>query len=244
MRKISINLISSSFIFMLSGLTSCNITTVAKANSAHPVLAGQKTIYGNPPTVLGLSAGQARGAFGYDFNRDGVTDWVVSTTQRSYEAWETHSLFIHLSQPNGTFRQVVNSNFDPSDGGDEPWGVSVKLTDCGDLLITSHNTSPFSSSDKRNSYRFRFVGSDFVLQEYTHGYSGHSYGKYRVSYIFDLANRIYRKSDTERCDNEPQKPCPSAVSKHLGNVPTMTFGNFGGHAKVDLVADLEKYVAK
>ena len=235
------NLISSSFIFMLSGLTSCNITAVAKANSANPVLAGQKTIYGNPPTALGLSADQARNAFGYDFNRDGVADWVVSTSQRSREAWETHSLFIHLSQPNGTFRQVANSNFDPGGGGDEPWGVSVKLTNSGDLLSTNHNTSPFSSSDKRNSYRFRFVGSDFVLQEYTHGYSGHSYGKYRVSYIFDLANQTYRKSDTERCDNEPQKPCPSAVSKRMSNAPILTLGNFGGYAKVDNVNELEKY---
>lgn len=135
------------------------------------------------------------------------------------------------------------SDFDPSNNSDEPWRVSAKLTDSGDLLITNNNASPFSSSDKQNSYRFRFVNGEFVLQEYTHGYTGHSFGKYRVSHLFDLANHTYRKSDTERCDYEPQAPCPSAVTKRLGSVPTMTLQNTA-YNKVDMVADLEKFVAK
>ena len=135
------------------------------------------------------------------------------------------------------------SDFDPSNNSDEPWRVSAKLTDSGDLLITNNNASPFSSSDKQNSYRFRVVNGEFVLQEYTHGYTGHSFGQYRVSHLFDLANHTYRKSDTERCDYEPQAPCPSAVTKRLGRVPTMTLQNTA-YNKVDMVADLEKYVAK
>ncbi|HRJ54590.1 MAG TPA: hypothetical protein PLE99_17650 [Candidatus Thiothrix moscowensis] len=139
-----------------------------------------------------------------------------------------------------------NASFDPGDKGrgDEPWRVSAKLTRNGDLLIINNSASPFSSSDKQNSYRFHFANGEFVLQEYTHGYTGHSVGKYRASYIFDLANHVYRKSDMERCDYEPEKPCPSAVTKRLGNVPTMTLGNFAGYNKVDIVAGLEKYVAK
>jgi hypothetical protein len=238
--KISV-IFSACLTTLLAGsLVSCNAMTPAKAD-AETILSGQKAIQGSPPKSLNLSADQARGAFGYDFNRDGVADWVVSTSQHSRETWITHSLSVHLSQPDGTFRQVATSSFDPGDGGDEPWGVSVTLTDSGDLLITNHNTSPFSNSDKRNSYRFRWAAGDFVLQEYAHGYSGHSFGNYRASYIFDLAHHTYRKSDTERCDERLEKPCASATTKRLGNLPTLTLGNFGGYAAVDNVMELEKY---
>lgn len=226
-------------------LSGCNATLPDKTDSGTP-LSGQKPIQGKPPAALNLSPEKARNAFGYDFNRDGVADWVVVASQQYNDDWYNYAVAVHLSQPGGTYQDVSPSTFDPGDHGNgmEPWAVSANLTDSGDLLITNHNTSPFSSSDKRNSYRFRFIKGDFVLQEYTHGYSGHSSGKYRTAYIFDLANHTYRKSDTERCDYEPQKPCPSAITKRLGTVPTMTLGNFAGYANADIVRDLEKYVVK
>ena len=244
MKKNYANLIAVSVISLLSVVAGCNATAPAKAEVG-TALTGQKPNQGTPPAALGLATDQTRGAFGYDFNRDGVTDWVAVLSSPYRGDWYNHTVAVYLSQTGGSYQYVPINTFDPGDrgNGDEPWRVSAKLTDSGDLLITNNNASPFSSSDKQNSYRFRFINGEFVLQEYTHGYSGHSYGKYRVSHLFDLANHTYRKSDTERCDEQPQKPCPSAVTKRLGSVPTMTLQNTA-YNKVDMVADLEKFVAK
>lgn len=240
-QKYVINILSRCFaVLLLGNLASCNTTLPEKADSGTS-LTGQKTIQSKPPAALNLSPLAAHQTFGYDFNRDRVTDWVdVANTPEQYD----YAVAVYLSQPDGSYRDVNPVSFNPGRAYDEPWRVSAKLTDGGDLLITNNNASPFSSSDKRNSYRFRFIGGEFVLQEYTHGYTGHSFGKYRTSYIFDLANHTYRKSDTERCDYEPQKPCPSAVTKRLGNVPTLNLRNFAGYNRVDMVADLEKYAIK
>lgn len=227
-------------ILLVHGLASCNANQPEKADSG-TLLTGQKPIQGKPPDTLKLSPAEAHQTFGYDFNRDKVTDWVdVANTPEQYD----YAVAVYLSQPDGGYLDVNPVSFNPGGAYDEPWRVSAKLTDSGDLLITNNNASPFSSSDKQNSYRFRLIKGEFVLQEYTHGYTGHSFGKYRTSHIFDLANRTYRKSDTERCDYEPQKPCPSAVTKRLGNVPTLNLRNFAGYNRVDMVADLEKYAIK
>jgi hypothetical protein len=139
----------------------CSSITPEKAKSGI-ILTGQKSVQGKPPASLNLSPEKARNAFGYDFNRDGVADWVVVASQQYNDDWYNYAVAVHLSQPGGTYQDVSPSTFDPGDHGNgmEPWAVSANLTDSGDLLITNHNTSPFSSSDKRNSYRFRFVKGD------------------------------------------------------------------------------------
>lgn len=174
-------------------------------------LTGQKIIEGNPPVALGLTANQTREAFGYDFNRDGIPDWVTSG-----------SFSVHLSQPNGTFQRVATSSFDPS--GEMPWLMSAMLTDSGDLRITNNKYTPMGGSDNQNSYRFHFINGEFVLQEYTFGYGSSTRGS---TFMFDLANHTYRKQDAGRCDYEPKPPCEGAQTVKMLDVPKLTLTDFG-----------------
>ena len=149
---------------LLKGLAGCNATLPNKADIGE-ALTGQKPIQGKPPAALNLSPEKTRNAFGYDFNRDGVADWVTSG-----------NFSIYLSQPDGTFKQLPASSFDPSEKGEEPWRMSAKLTDSGDLRITNNKYTPLGGSDHQNSYRFRFINGEFVLQEYSFGFGSSTRG--------------------------------------------------------------------
>lgn len=200
-----------SLIVSLALLAGCNASTPTKADAPTAVLTGQKPIKGNPPQSLNISPTNAKFAFGYDFNRDGVPDWVTSG-----------SFSVHLSQPGGTFHRVATSSFDPS--GEIPWLMSAMLTDSGDLRITNNKYTPMGGSDNQNSYRFRFINGEFVLQEYSFGYGSSTRGS---TFMFDLANHVYRKQDAGRCDYEPKPPCEGTQDAKMVNVPKLTLTDFG-----------------
>lgn len=107
-------------------LSGCNATAPAKAEVG-TALTGQKPNQGTPPAALGLATDQTRGAFGYDFNRDGVADWVVVLSSPYRGDWYNHNVAIYLSQTGGIYQNVPTSTFDPGDrgNGDEPWRVSA-----------------------------------------------------------------------------------------------------------------------
>lgn len=214
MERTSFYNFSAGFLTLLCvTLTSCNVSAPTKVEARNNWV-GQKPINGSSPKALNLSSKAAANAFGYDFNRDGVADWVVSG-----------NFSIYLSQPGGTFKQLPASSFDPSEKGEEPWRMSAKLTDSGDLRITNNKYTPLGGSDHQNSYRFRFINGEFVLQEYSFGFGSSTRGS---TYIFDLANHVYREQQAGRCDYAPEQPCPGTNDAKLGNVPKVTLRDFGG----------------
>ncbi len=211
MKQNHVVIVLSHLVILLSGsLTGCN-TAMPVASDVGTVLTGQKPTKGNPPVALGLTANQTGEAFGYDFNRDGTPDWVTSG-----------SFSVYLSQPNGTFQRVATSSFDPS--GEIPWLMSAMLTDSGDLRITNNKYTPMGGSDNQNSYNFRFINGEFVLQEYTFGYGSSTRGS---TFMFDLANHTYRKQDAGRCDHEPKPPCEGTQDVKMVNAPKLTLTDFG-----------------
>ncbi len=213
-------------IILLSiGVAGCKVTTQVKVNTANTILAGQKAQQGTPPPTLMPTAPWAvKNAFSYDFNRDGKPDWVVVANYNTHNEWLKHSLNIALSQPAGKLQPVVSSNFDPSEKGDVPWRMSAMLTDSGDLRITNNKYTPMGGSDNQNSYRFRFINGEFVLQEYSFGYGSSTRGS---TFMFDLANHNYSKQDAGRCDYEPKPPCEGTQDAKMVNVPKLTLTNFG-----------------
>ena len=54
--------------------------------------------------------------------------------------------------------------------------MSAKLTDSGDSRITNNKYTPLGGSDHQNSYHFRFINGEFVLQEYSFGYGSSTRG--------------------------------------------------------------------
>ena len=195
-------------------------------SSATTVLKNQKPIKGLPPAHLNLAVKGATQykSFGYDFNRDGITDWVMVQEGKTID-----NVVIKLSQPNKQYKTLTQDQFDPDielQSYNFDWKVNIKLTDSGELYIQNNNTDPMSSSDAMSSYRFKYMDNAFVLRGFTHGYTGHAWGKYRRSYLYDLAKNIYQESDTERCDNSPEKACKSAKTFKLKPMPKYTFSSF------------------
>ncbi len=207
-------------IALAAGISGCTNTPTSLGENT---LSGQKAIKGPPPPQL---VPQGAGAeFGYDFNRDGTTDWVLKGGGKTID-----TVIIQLSQPGGKYKTITQNQFDPDIAEQSynfDWRVTTKLTDSGELYITNNNIDPMSSSDAMSSYRFRFINGEFVLRGYTHGYTGHTWGRYRHSYIYDLAKLTMQESDTERCDETPEEPCKTAKTYQLRpGVPKITLEKF------------------
>lgn len=245
-------------ILLVSSVVGCTSSIPTTTNSPATILTGQKPGYGTPPkTMMPVPPWSIKNAFSYDFNRDGMQDWVVVASHNTHDDWLEHSLNIALSQPDGKLQAVTSSNFDPSEKGDVPWRMSAKLTGSGDLRITNNKYTPMGGSDHQNSYRFHFINGEFVLQEYTFGYGSSTRGS---TFIFDLANYVYREQQAGRCDYAPDQPCLGTKDAKLGNVPKVTLRDFGGFyalgnapkrvspdldgANLDNVQFFKKYVAK
>lgn len=226
--------IGFSNLILLVSLSACTTSTVvdtptSKQNPSLP-LVGQKAIQGQPPAhalPIGFQAGQFS-SFGYDFNRDGVADWVLVQTGQGLESLDT--LIIKLSQSDGSFKTISTNQFDPdleAQTYNFDWKVRAKLTDSGELYIQNNNTSPMSNSDAMSSYRFKFIGNNFLLRTYAHGYTGHAFGRYRQSFIYDLVKSTLQESKTERCDDHLDQPCASAKTYRLkSGIPTITLEDF------------------
>jgi len=193
------------FFFTSSG---CSTNTTTTKTSASTDLKGQKAIKGPPPKNLIPAGATLSRSIGYDFNRDGVTDWAMVQQGK-----EIDTLIIKLSQANKQYKTMTLKQFDPDKDPQShnfDWKVGVKLTDSGQLHISNGNTDPMSASSTNNNYHFKFIDNAFILQLYAHGYTGQAWGKYRIANIYDLANKRYISTDQERCDYRLDKFCKSA----------------------------------
>lgn len=191
-----------------------------------------------PPQALIPKGTQLGDSYGYDFNQDGVTDWVMIDKDT------VDVLIIQLSSKGKSYKTFRIDSFDPDkypQSNNFDWKVHIKVLPNGELFIKNNNTSPHSSSDTMNTYRFRFVKDQFILYYYTHGYTSHRWGNYRKSYLFDIQRHRYKESDKQRCDYHPQKPCQvsktARLSTKLPNISLRNIDNYDVNA-------LEKFIIK
>ncbi|HPY39614.1 MAG TPA: hypothetical protein PLM98_03765 [Thiolinea sp.] len=177
-------------------------------------------------------------AFSHDFNADGVLDWVVVAKQDAGNGFYIRHPFVHLSQANGHYKQLVNSPFESAWTEKRHPGFTVKLVG-NDLLIISgpekqSELPPTNGPNEisiRQSYLFHFTQGDFVLQQYTHGSTFVYQGKAtHDSRIYDIPKGIYRGSTTSdtRCDFAPNQECNAKFgwNKTVANYPTLHLSTF------------------
>ncbi|MFZ1389750.1 MAG: hypothetical protein WBP46_18515 [Thiolinea sp.] len=233
-------------IFLLGNLAACS-TTLPMSTEQKPTSATNKPVEPSKPAVTSstklpedlMPTGMTLlNAFSHDFNADGVLDWVVVAKQDAGNGWFIRHPFVHLSQTNGEYKQLVNSPFESAWPEKRRAGFTVKLVG-NDLLIISgpekqSELPPTNGPNEisiRQSYLFHFTQGDFVLQQYTHGSTFVYRGKAsHDSRIYDIPKRIYRGSTTSdtRCDFSPNQECNARFgwNKTVANYPTLHLSTF------------------
>lgn len=229
---------------LLLGLTACNTVpveptlgkTVVTEPSPAPIVS--QTNSSQSPAKLIPAGMSLLSSFKYDFNRDGMADWVIVAKQEVGNGFYIRPVFVYLSQPNGQYQQLVQSPFESAWPASRQPGLTVKLQG-NDLLIISgpekfSDLPPTNGPNEislRQSYLFQYTQNDFILQQYTHGSSFVYQGKVtHDSYIFDLPTRAYRgnRVGKQRCDFTPNQVCKDqfAWNKTVASYPILSLSSF------------------
>lgn len=246
---------------LISQLTACSTVVVEPATNTHTA----QTTSGNKPKEPNLNTSShlpvdllptgmtLLSSFSHDFNQDGMLDWVVVAKQDVGNGYFIRHPFVHISQANGSYKQLVNSPFETAWPETRRAGFTVKRVNSNDLLIISGPATPAelppstgpNEISLRQSYLFHFKQNDFVLQQYTYG-SSFIYEKAAThdSYIFDIPKRLYKGNSVSnaRCDFTPDAPCTSKFSWHktVKNYPSLSLSSFKRFDQ-ETIRELRKY---